>query len=223
MAKKLIFVGGAKGGVGKSAVTCAAIDTLQEQGVKMLLIDSDTSNPDVFKSYNKVVDAMAINLDRKEGWIELLNAVHGTDAVVVVNTAARNNDGVKQFGSLLMAALPELQCEFITLWVINRQRDSLELLKQYREAVHGMVHVVRNTHYGDAGKFELFNNSKIKGEVEKNDGQVVDFPDLADRVADGMVNARLPIAQAATDLSFGDRIELQRWRAECWKALGSIV
>lgn len=223
MAKKIIFIGGSKGGVGKSAVASGVIDTLLEQGEKVLLIDTDTSNPDVYKSHKDVVDSLTINLDTKNGWIELLTAIHGTEAVAIINTAARSNDGIKDFGAMLMSALPELQCEFMTLWVINRQRDSLELLKQYRETITGAVHVVRNLHAGKPEQFELFNGSKIKTEIEKAGGQIIDFPDLADRVADRLTNDRLAISKGATDLPFGEKIELQRWRAEVWTALGKVV
>jgi hypothetical protein len=55
----------------------------------------------------------------------------------------------------------------VTLWVINRQRDSLELLKEYMESLPGStVHVVRNTYFGDQGKFELYNGSKMRKTVE---------------------------------------------------------
>ena len=56
MAKKIYLIGGSKGGVGKSIVSMATIDYLQEQGESILLIESDTSNPDVWKGYHECVE-----------------------------------------------------------------------------------------------------------------------------------------------------------------------
>lgn len=225
MAKKLVMVNGSKGGVGKSTVSMAAIDTALEKGEKVLLIETDTSNADVYKSYKEHVSTMLCNLDVKEGWLEFLNAIHNTEAdTIIVNTAARGNDGLKAFGGLLRDALPELDCAFSTLWIINRQRDSLILLKEFREQVPGtLVHVVRNLYWGEPEKFELFNTSQIKTEIEASGGQVLDFPDLADRVADLMMNTRMPISAAATQLDFGERIEAQRWRSDAWASLGKVI
>ena len=39
MAKKIYLIGGSKGGVGKSMVSMATIDYLQEQGESILLIE----------------------------------------------------------------------------------------------------------------------------------------------------------------------------------------
>lgn len=227
MGNKIIFVSGSKGGVGKSAMCAAAIDYFMKNSPDRpaILIESDTSNPDIFKTYAGVVQAESFDLSQKEGWIQLLNFTHANpDNPVIVNTRAADIDGVKQFGSLLMTALPELGRELVTLWVINRQRDSLELLKQYREHINvGSVHVVRNLHWGKAEQFELFNGSKIKSEIEAAGGKVINFPDLADRVADIMANKRMPISQATTELDFGERIELTRWRNEAHAALKPVL
>ena len=223
MKKKLIIVGGSKGGVGKSIVSTAVIDLLRQRGEKLLVIDSDTSNPDVFKSHHKTLECLTLDLDRNDGWMALLNAAYNTDATVVINSAARNNHGIDTFGSLLMTALSELDRALTTLWVINRQRDSLLLLRQYRQTIKGATHVVRNLHAGGPTQFELFNGSKLQAEIEAEGGRVIDFPDLADRVADAMSNERLAVAEADASLPFGERIELKRWRSEATYALSAVL
>ena len=142
------------------------------------------------------------------------------DSTVVLNTAARNNTGVSTYGETLNSTLAELKRKLVTLWVINRQRDSLELLKGYMDALpNAAVHVVRNGYFGEEKKFELYNSSKLRKEVEERGGQSVTFPDLADRVSDDLYSKRLSIARAATELPLGNRAELLRWRGEVRKAL----
>jgi len=99
--------------------------------------------------------------------------------------------------------------------VINRQRDSLELLKDYMDAIPDtLVHVVRNGYFGDEKKFELYNSSKTRSAVESRGGQSLNFPDLADRVSDDLYSKRLSIAKALKELPIGNRAELSRWQGE---------
>lgn len=228
MAKNIYLVGGSKGGVGKSIVTMATIDYLQTLGETVLLIESDTSNPDVYKAYRDSTRAELLDLDEADGWIQLVNLCDANaECVVVVNTAARNNRGVSAYGETLNSTLTELKRRLVTLWVINRQRDSLELLKQYRDAfppsANTAVHVVRNGYFGDEAKFELYNGSKVREAIEERDGLSVTFPDLADRVSDDLYSRRMSIAVAAKELPIGNRAELNRWRSEVKKSVQGIV
>lgn len=225
MAKPIYLIGGSKGGVGKSLVTMALLDYLTQQEEAGLLVESDTSNPDVWQAYKESVETATIGLDDADGWINLVNLCESKpDSVVVINTAARNNKGVSDYGDTLNSTLAELKRTLVTLWVINRQRDSLELLKKYMDAIpNSVVHVVRNGYFGEEKKFELYNGSKLRASVEERGGKSLTFPDLADRVSDDLYSKRLTIAAAAKDLPLGNRAELQRWRGEVRKMLEGII
>jgi hypothetical protein len=222
MEKKILIVGGCKGGVGKSIVASALIDYLAStREEKVYLIESDTSNPDVGKAYFKPINGIArvpgeaLDLDDAEGWISLVNAAdQNPDAHVVVNTAARNNKGVASYGNLLAESLKDLKRNVVTFWVINRQKDSLELCRSYLDAVpFGTFHIVINGYFGERKKFQLYDDSKIREDVEEK-GKSLYFPDLADRVSDMMRNNRLSVAEAEETLAIGERAELRRWRNE---------
>lgn len=225
MTKSIYLVGGSKGGVGKSLVTMALVDYLQGRGERIFLIESDTSNPDVWKAYKESTETELINLDQADGWIQLVNLCDSnSDSVVVINTAARNSKGVSAYGETLNGTLAELKRKLVTLWVINRQRDSLEMLKEYMDAIpNADVHVVRNGHFGDENKFELYNGSKVRTEIEDRGGHSVTFPDMADRVSDDIYSKRMSIAKALKELPIGNRAELTRWRNEVKKVLEAVT
>ncbi len=108
--------------------------------------------------------------------------------------------------------------------MINRQRDSLELLKDYMEAIpNAVVHVVRNGYFGEANKFELYNGSNLRSAVEQRGGQSVTFPDLADRVSDDIYSKRMSIASGIKELPLGNRAELMRWRSEVQKVMEGVT
>jgi hypothetical protein len=91
----IYLVGGSKGGVGKSMVTLALADYLQRQGTHAVLLETDTSNPDVMKALRDEIKCAAYDLDDADGWIGFVNFCDAhRGAAVIVNTAARNQTGV---------------------------------------------------------------------------------------------------------------------------------
>lgn len=225
MESTIYWVGGGKGGVGKSMVSMALVDYLGSREIPVLLVDSDTSNPDVYKAYREAVPCELVDLDKVDGWIHLVNLCDtNRDKVVVVNTAARSNTSVAKFGSTLSTSVAEMGRSLVALWAINRQRDSLELLKEFMDAMTGYrVHVLRNMYFGDETKFEMYAGSKSRPRVEGTGGKSLSFPDLADRVADDLYKDRLTIAAAATKLPLGNRAELRRWRTAVARVMAEVV
>ena len=100
-------------------------------------------------------------------------------------------------------------------WIINRQRDSIELLCSFLDIFpEAPVHVCRNLYFSEPDKFERYNDSKTRTVIEQK-VVTLDYPALADRVVDKLYSRRMPIQQALAELSIGDRAELKRWRGRC--------
>ncbi|PPD02813.1 MAG: protein mobD [Methylocystis sp.] len=225
MDKAIYMVGGSKGGVGKSMVTMALIHFLTARGEDVVVVDADTSNPDVMQNYESEIQCEGVNLDDADGWIRLVNLCdENGDKTVIVNTAARNNQGVGAYGVTLSGTLEELQRRLVTLWVVNRQRDSLELLQDFLEAIpNSTVHVVKNGYFGADEKFELYNGSKTRKAIEGRGGKSLLFPDMADRVSDDLYSKRLSIRKALADMPIGNRAELKRWLAQVDGVFSAVV
>jgi MinD-like ATPase involved in chromosome partitioning or flagellar assembly len=225
MSNKIFLVGGGKGGVGKSLMSMALLDFLQSTGQRPILVETDTSVPDVFKTYAEVIEGELVNLDEREGWMDLVNLVESSsESTLVINTGARNQTGISNFGRTLGKALPELGRKLVVLWMIDRKRESLELLSDFKEAIpEADVHVVRNMYLGAEKKFELYNGSTMKTAIEARGGRSLNLPELADRVTDAMNRGRLTIEKAVGELPLGDRMELERWRDDCKTMLSQVI
>lgn len=223
--ENIYLVGGGKGGVGKSMASMSLIDFLMSEGKDVLLVETDTSNPDVMKCYQSEIAAVALNLDHVDGWMDLITQCDShRNHVVVINSAARNDHAVQMYGDRLQHALPLLRRKLITFWVINRQRDCIELLRNFLEQLpESKTNVLMNAYFGNREKFETYNNSQTKKYIEQLGGQSVVFPELADRVADDLYINRMTIEKAAEDLPIGNRIELLRWRAEVKKMFEEVI
>jgi hypothetical protein len=225
MQKPIFLVGGGKGGVGKSLFTVALVDHAIAIDGRPFLIETDTSVPDVYKAYRDEIDAELVNLDEREGWIELLNVVESRpENTIVINTGARNQTGINNFGKTLRTALPQLKRRLVVFWMIDRKREGLELLGDFTEALpEATINVVRNMYFGREGKFEVYNTSKAREMIEQRGGRSLNFPELADRVTDAMNKSRLTVGKAVQGLSFGDRMEVERWRDECKEMFAEVI
>lgn len=205
---------GSKGGVGKSLLTMALLDHYEAQNP--VLIETDSSNPDVAKSYAKNIETHPLGLDYKDGWIQLLDVIDGADdaSPIIINTAARSNIGIQKFGSIITSAIEELDRDLIALFVLNRSRDSVELLKAFREYLpEAKTFAVLNEYYGSREKFQIYDESNLRKDIEIQAGTLI-FPDLADRVADEIYQNRLTISGSIKDMPLGNRSELKRWKIE---------
>jgi len=195
------------------------LDYFEMRSRKVSLVETDTANPDVGKAYQKDVKSFSlVNLDENEGWLDLLDIVDASkDDEVVVNTAARNNEGVSRYGSMFDEKLDEFGWPFISLFLINQQRDSCEMLTDYMNVVtHGRIHVVRNQFFGIAPSlFELYDNSPLRKSIEAKQGLSLYLPQLATRVTNLVQSSRLTLERAWQTATLGSRAEIERWRRDC--------
>jgi MinD superfamily P-loop ATPase len=95
MRNTLFYIGGTKGGVGKSFVAMALIDLLimEYYGKKqIMLIETDFTQPDVAKMYSKKIPTETIVLDETENaWMKLGRVIYeNQDKLMVMNTAKGN-------------------------------------------------------------------------------------------------------------------------------------
>ena len=228
MTNPIFLVGGGKGGVGKSMLSMALLDYLRAAENAPLLIETDTSAPDVWKAYKNDVENHCIDLEQKDGWLELLDVLdRNADTATVINTKAANQVGLRKFGGMLTEALRQQKRKLVALWVIDRKRDGLELLSGFVETLaqdeRVEVHVVRNLYWGDEAKFDMYNGSQLRKEIEGRGGRTLNFPDVADRVAEAINRERMPIHKAREELPFGSRVELCRWQGEYRQMFAEVI
>lgn len=227
MTAGVYLVGGSKGGVGKSLVSMALLDYFEQGEQTPMLIETDQSNSDVAKAYPHV-PSLTVDLNQSEGWMELLNSIEESpDTPVVINSAAGSLLGMVEFGGNLKEVARELGRRLVVVWPINRGRDSIEAATDVQKAMPGVAfYVLRNTYFSPPAKFEFFNGTKFCKALEEagpDKGGVLDFPDLADRVADCFYTERKSIAAARQGMPIGNRVELDRWRSEVRKVIERLV
>lgn len=224
----MYYVGGSKGGVGKSLFSFALVDYLLNRERNVLLVDTDTDNPDVFKAHNTLelpnLFCMMNSLDDADGWADLLDTVQRYPKhTVVINAAARTKASTANYGEIMHGALREMQRELAVFWIINRHRDSIELLHSFQQAFpHTIIHACRNLYFGEPERFDLYNASRTREMIEQA-GMTLDFPVVANRVTDWLYSKRMSIRAAHPEMPIGTRVELLRWRTRCGEMLDRVL
>ena len=234
----VVLVAGSKGGVGKSLVSMAVIDWLHcAKRKSVLLIESDNSNTDVHKAYGAELDSepSTLNLDLREGWLDLADRCdEHPDAHVVINTGARNLDTMLAYSGPVMTGIAtQLKRHVVVLWVIDDQRDSVELLRRYFDEMstaqpdQRRLHVICNEGQEEDRSFEYYHSTRTAKLVAAASGRTVVIPMLAKRATVQLYTKRKPIRVVAEGnledpVPFGTRIEMSEWRNLVWARLETL-
>jgi hypothetical protein len=225
MRDTIFYVGGGKGGVGKSMVSMTLVQFLIDkygESKTIHLIETDESNPDVGRVYKGRIPVSAALLDENEkGWILMSELIEtSSDTLYVINSAARSNTGIRKNGRNFTAVLEsgKVPYNFVTLWPINRQKDSVELLEDFLSHVSfGPVYPIRNEYFGEPDDFTLC--AKYFGESNLLRSRVVkilDFPALADIIADDFYTGGRTIPETADSLGAFAAQSFLSWRNQVY-------
>jgi hypothetical protein len=220
---KVIIVSGGKGGVGKSVVALGTADALLARGVSITLIETDDSNPDTAKTLNGAdrVSIEVASIDDESGYIRAANAIEraAPSSTVVVNTPARGLASLLTNWFIIDEVAGATGREIVVLFPINRQRDSVELLREQIAGARGApVVAILNTYFGAPEKFSLFSGSRTRNDC----ASVAIWPELTDVIADRMTNERKRLDLAASadgGFTIAERSTIRRYREAVATAL----
>lgn len=222
---KVIYVGGGKGGVGKSLVSIATIDWLRHRGKNVVLVEGDAANPDAYKCYQNLVPVHACDFDVQDGWNALGDlAEQSEDEVIVVNSGARVIEGVRRYGHVLEDCAQAGVVDLVVLWPINRLRDSIGALKDFRSVVsNGQLGVVRNLFFGPENKFTRWHDSRYAQGLVQAGARIANLDELSDRIVDKIYDDRMPIEEIVQGGGVVDRSNVSNWRGKAHAMLDLLV
>jgi hypothetical protein len=222
----IFYIGGGKGGVGKSMVSLTLvqflIDRFSEEKT-IHLIETDESNPDVGRVYKGKIPLTSVILDENEkGWIVMAQLIEQSrDTLFVINSAARSNMGIRKNGRNFVAVLDngKLPYNLVTFWPMNRQRDSVMLLEDYLGYVtHGSVYPIRNEYFGSSEEFTLFDRFLDESRLLKSRmTKLLNFPALADVIADDFYTGGRTIPETVEKLGAFAGQSFMSWRNQVYE------
>jgi hypothetical protein len=225
MKDTIFYVGGGKGGVGKSMISIVLVQFLIDKfgDYKTVhLVETDESNPDVGRIYKSKIPVSNVILDENQkGWILMGNVIEkSTDTIFIINSAARSNMGIRKNGGIFAAMLESGKApyDFVTLWPMNRQKDSVFLLEDF--LVHiplGKVYPIRNNYFGEPDDFTLYAKYHRESDLLRSRvATTLDFPALADIIADDFYTGGRTIPETIDNLGAFAGQSFLSWRNQVY-------
>ncbi|MFK8184492.1 MAG: P-loop NTPase [Phormidesmis sp.] len=214
--KRVIWVTGGKGGVGKSTFARGLLDILREAGLNVAAFDGDPTNAQLFRYYDGV---QRIELDTQGEADTLLNDMDAGKAdIFLVDVAAGGSQTLLDLENDigLISEVMDMGYRFTVVSVMSRIKDSVNLLKASLEMTSDfdVQHVaVKNLYFGNEDRFSLFKDSKTEARLKEGGGVVVEMPDLFDDTYELLDKLNLPFRSMLNDESFprAQRSRINRW------------
>lgn len=212
----IVYIGGVKGGSGKSLQSMIAMNHFIENKMNPVLIETDPHIPDVYMSYTDSKDcpkegcsaAYAFDISTEKGWELTLNAMGETlgknrETPIVINSAAGNTTSITSYGEVLN----DFGVDFITLWVINQHDSGLKQLDDYLECIKQKVCVIRNGFFAKDEDFKAFE----KSDYAKNGLRSVYLNKATVSTINALYKEHKAIHELEGYLNFGERMLYKSW------------
>lgn len=226
---KVHFVGGDKGGVGKSVVARVLVAWCAQRGLPFRAFDADGSHGALLRHYPG--QAQPVDLTDFEQADRLLTAAEALpDGRVIVDLPARG-DGVvaawlDEGGIASLAAAMGIQLVF---WhVMDDGKDAITALGRGLERHRPPARHVVVENLGRGFRFALFDQSPARAAAEARQVPIIQLPELdpplmrkLDR-SDASFAAAVDGAQAGETLAAAERKRVAVWLLACFDQLARL-
>ncbi|MYD95115.1 MAG: hypothetical protein F4Y02_15815 [Chloroflexi bacterium] len=247
MAAVVVYVGGSRGGAGKSLLAATVVDHVVVRGLPSpLIVDADASNFHTYLPHKAWVPApVQLHLDTEDSWLDvaaLCGEPDHRDRVMVIDGPARDAEVLNRHVDFLQDMAVHLDRPFTVLWVAVGRRNSAEALVRLLELVKRSpdrwcrVVIARNEGKPGRQDFSVHDGSKVLQSLLR-DLDVAQFvvPTAAERIAGEIEDSRLTLrafageealpdstAAAGRFLNQGHALAVKQWRARLGAAFDKV-
>lgn len=233
--KRLIFIYGDKGGVGKSAIARLLLDIYRFESIPCKAIDSDTSNADLYRCYRRLGDKALIIAENEQDAVErvdftvrgeadyLVDSLGDYSEVILVDLPARSREAFTNFIQeldLLNVAADE-GYRVTIVHVLGKTRSSVMALKDVVELCGDGADyvVVKNLLFGEPHTFGRYDASQTRKKVlEQLGGIELNLQEMFwtswDVIEDNDLPFRIAVDAEKTMLQRSQRTRAYRWLAD---------
>jgi hypothetical protein len=174
----LHFIGGEKGGVGKSVVARLCAQYCIDRSIPFAAVDADSSHGALLRFY--AAYAKPVDLSRFESADEILSLAADEPRRVLVDLPAQSERllaaWIKEAGILELAA--EVGVRIVFWHVIDDGKDALTTLDRLLSRYEGAVRYCVVKNLGRGKDFSLFDHSPTRARAEQLGAVVLELPEL---------------------------------------------
>jgi len=223
------FVGGEKGGVGKSLVARVLTQWFIDRSLPFAAIDADTSHRTLLRSYESY--SQPVDLEVFASADEIANRALAADRSVVVDLPAQSKRALERWmQSVDLVRFCRDAGIGLTLWhVTDGTFDSVRDLERSLDLWADSFSFIAAKNHGRGRDFSLFDESEGRRRLEQMGGRIVDVPEL-DAAAMGRIDRTCVSLWAAANGVEGDlalapmqRQRTRLWLDRCYQSFGALV
>lgn len=216
-----------KGGTGKSTVVEQILLHLYQSVEKQIwLIDSDLSNPDLYRAHHgSEIKCECIALDGDGGYTTVARRLSDPriDGPIAISTGAGLAEVYARNLGILDLAAHHARRSMNVVITLDLDTDSVIHIQALREAMpHSMFYVVRPRHFGRPEEFEVFNESDIGQEFLATE-RVIDLPVMPSALARRFKTDRKSLISIMQSDDIADRCTLETWAPHSRRALSPFL
>ena len=224
---KVHFVGGDKGGVGKSVVARVLCAWCLERGVPFRAFDADGSHGALLRHY--AAFAQPVDLIEYEQADELLTAAEAMpEGRVIVDLPARGDGAIATW--LAEGDIARLAAEMgITLFfwhVMDDGKDAIAALSRSLERHPPPARHIVVENLGRGFRFALFDQSSARAAADQAQVPIIQFPELHPPVMRKLDRSDAPFTAPTGDgvdpLTPAERKRVEVWLAACFAQLARL-
>ena len=178
---RIHFIGGEKGGVGKSLVARLLAQHMIDHSLPLTAFDTDRSHASLLRYYADY--ASLVEVDEAESLDRIVEAASASaDQRVLVDLAAQTTPALTRWmeDSELFDLAPEIGLSLVWWHVMDAGRDSVELLRQLLDRFGDRVELVLVLNEIRGERFTLLDESGLRRRAEEAGAKVLAIRKLSD-------------------------------------------
>jgi hypothetical protein len=175
---RIHFIGGEKGGVGKSVVARLLSQYCVDRAIRWIGFDTDRSHGALVRYYGDYSNP--IEITRFEQLDRIIEAAEEGYEEVIVDLAAQTESGLEAwFESGEIVSFVEQMGHSIYFWyVVDDGKDSVDLLGRMVDRLDPRCRLIAVRNFGRGEDFMLFDAADLGKRIEARGGVVLDLPRL---------------------------------------------
>lgn len=214
-----------KGGCNKSVTTATAAFLMTEDGFCILGIDTDPTNPDVYRAHHGEMRCECIALDNENGFTSIARRISDARITgpILISGAAGNVEAFKDNAATLGLSAARVGRRFKMVVPIDLDTDSLIHIEDMAEALpEAEILIVRPRYFGRPEEFEVFNESDL-GRKFLAERRVIDLPAVPAALVRRFKTDRMSFCAVAQKGDVADVAALDVWRPKARAALAPLL